>query len=83
MLTVADARFGYARLATFASVVLLAVLAWRAALSVWWLLVPVAIFAWLVRRHDQVLRARDAAIRGIAFYERGLARLEDRLGGDR
>ena len=32
-------------------------------------------------RHDQVIRSRDAAIRGIAFYERGLARLEDRWVG--
>ena len=71
----------YARLATFAAFVLLALLAWRAGLSLWWLLVPTAIFPWLVRRHDQVLRARDAAMRGIAFYERGLARLEDRWAG--
>ena len=39
------------------------------------------LFIWLVRRHDRVIRARDAAIRGIAFYERGLARLEDRWVG--
>jgi hypothetical protein len=44
-------------------------------------MLPVAVFALLVRRHDQVQHARDAAIRGIAFYERGLARLEDRWAG--
>jgi hypothetical protein len=65
----------------FAAAVLLAVLIWRASLAVWWLMVPAVMFAWLVWRHDRVLRGRDAAIRGIAFYERGLARLEDRWMG--
>ena len=76
-LNATDARFAHARLAIFAAAVLLGLLVWRTALTGWWLLAPVAIFAWLVRRHDQALRARDAAIRGMAFYERGLARLED------
>jgi hypothetical protein len=80
-LSVTDARLSHTRLATFASVVLLALFAWRSGLSPWWLLAPAVIFAWLVRRHDQVLRARDAASRGIAFYERGLRRLEDRWAG--
>jgi hypothetical protein len=44
-------------------------------------LAPAMLFVWLVRRHDQVLRSRDAASKGIAFYERGLARLEDRWVG--
>jgi len=76
-----DERLSYARLATFGSSVLLAVLAWRLGLGFWWLLVPAAAFAWLVRRHDGVLRARNAARRGIAFYERGLARIESRWPG--
>lgn len=80
-LIAADARFAHARLATFAAAVLLALLAWRSAISGWWLLAPALLFLWLVRRHDHVLRSRDAASRGIAFYERGLARLEDRWAG--
>jgi MutS domain V/MutS domain III len=76
-----DARFAQARLTTFASAVFLALLAWRSAVSGWWLLAPVVLFVWLMRRHDLVLRSRDAAQRGIAFYERGLARLEDRWVG--
>jgi hypothetical protein len=80
-LTAADARFAHARLATFAAAVVLAALVWRTALSPWWLLVPVAVFVWLARRHDRVLRSRDRALRGMAFYERGLARLEDRWVG--
>ena len=56
-------------------------LAWRSAVSVWWLLAPVVVFVWLVRHHARVLRARELASRGIAFYERGLARLDDRWAG--
>jgi hypothetical protein len=77
----ADARLAHARLATVAFVVLLGALAWRSDLSFWWLLIPAALFVWLARRHDHVLQARAAAVRGLAFYERGLARLEDRWVG--
>ena len=76
-----DAGFGHARLATLALAVLLAVLAWRSTLTPWWLLAPAVLFIWLVRRHADVIRARDTAIRGIALYDRGLARLEDRWVG--
>jgi MutS domain V len=80
-LTAADARLAHARLATFVSAVLLAAIVWRTSLSAWWLLVPVAVFVWLARAHDRVLRSRDRALRGMAFYERGRARLEDRWAG--
>jgi hypothetical protein len=80
-LNATDARFAHARLAVFVAAILLGLFVWRTALSGWWLLAPLAMFAWLVRRHDQALRARDGAIRGMAFYERGLARLEDRWPG--
>ena len=81
LLDEADARFSYLRLATFGSAVLLAILAWFGIAGVLWLLVPAALFIWLVRRHDEILRDRDMADRGIAFYERGLSRLEDRWAG--
>ncbi|MGH9310758.1 MAG: MutS-related protein, partial [Vicinamibacterales bacterium] len=80
-LSESDARFAYARLATFAVAVLFGILVWRTGLSAVSLVVPAAAFAWLAHRHDRVLRARDAAQRGLAFYERGLARLEDRWPG--
>jgi hypothetical protein len=76
-----DARLSHARLAAFGAAVVVAVLAWRIGLSLWWLTVPAAVFTWLIRRHDTVLRQRDAALRGVAFYERGLARLADRWAG--
>jgi hypothetical protein len=80
-LRAADARLAYARLATFFAGVVLAVLAWHPGVTIWWLLAPGAVFVWIVHRHDGVLRARELAIGGIGFYERGLARLEDRWPG--
>ena len=47
----------------------------------WWLLAPLLALAVLIQRHDRVVRARDAAARAVAFYERGLARIEDRWIG--
>jgi hypothetical protein len=80
-LTRLDAHFSYARLAVFVLGVLSALAAWRGWITLWWLALPVAVFAVLVVRHDRVLRRRDAAARAIAFYERGLARIEDRWAG--
>ncbi len=76
-----DARMAVTRLVVFAGFVLLSVLAWRGLLSWWWLAAPVLAFLVLVQRHDRVIRAREAAARAIAFYERGLARIEDRWAG--
>jgi hypothetical protein len=81
VLAALDARYANARLATVAGTVLLALAVWRGVLGAGWLAVPVVVFAWLMQRHDRVLRARDAADRGIEFYQRGLARLEDRWRG--
>jgi hypothetical protein len=49
--------------------------------SSWWILLPVGALTVLIQRHDRVVRAREAAARAIAFYERGLARIEDRWTG--
>lgn len=74
-----DERLSYARLAVFAAAAILALLAFRlAVISAWWLAPLFAAFAWLITRHDRVIRDRDAAARAVAFYERGLARMEDR-----
>ena len=76
-----DERMSVARLAVFAAGVLLLVAAWRGWLPVWWLAVPASAFLILVVRHDRIIRARDAAARAIALYERGLSRIEDRWTG--
>ena len=53
-----------------------------------WLLVPVGLFAATVLVHERSRRSRRRAERAVAFYERGLARVEDRWseygsGGER
>ena len=80
-LTALDARLSRGRLATVAAGTIVAVLAWNVIVSVWWVGLPILTFAVLVRRHDQVIRARDAAARAVTFYERGLRRLDDNWSG--
>jgi len=80
-LTQIDRQFSYARLGVFGLAALIAVAAWQQVLSSWLLLLPVAVFVVLVRRHEGVIRQRDEAARAVAFYERGLARIEDRWPG--
>ena len=46
-----------------------------------WLALPIAIFVPLAFYHGRVLNARDRAARAASFYERGLARLEERWQG--
>ena len=47
------------------------------------LLLPVAIFIGLIAYHEKILARARRTVRAIAFYERGLARIEDRwIGGD-
>lgn len=50
-------------------------------LSEIWLVVPVLIFIGLLFAHERVRRASRLARRAIDFYEKGLARLEDRWIG--
>ena len=76
-----DARLSAARLVTFGLGAAVAIAAWNGIVSWWWLTIPVIAFGILIQRHDGVIRARDAAARAIVFYERGLARIEDRWMG--
>src|SRR5215472_281782 len=47
-----------------------------------WLTVPALAFAALVLAHARVIPARQHADRAVRYYERGLARLEDRWAGE-
>jgi hypothetical protein len=73
---------GNVRLGVFVSA---AVLAWfafaRHQASGWWLLIPFAVFVGLLRFHDHLLNRRAIAERRAHFYERGLARIEERWQG--
>jgi len=81
MLTRADARLSAGRLTTFAGGALLWAAGWAGMLSYWWLLVPVGVFIAHLVVHARVIRDRETAASAITFYERGLARLEDRWHG--
>ncbi len=77
-----ESRIANARLAVF---VFGAVLTWItlkiSALALLWVLLPFAAFLVLVVVHDRVLQAVARVKRGIAYYERGVARIEDRWMG--
>jgi len=79
----ADRRLAYARLVTFLAA---AVTGWLAfgpgAIPAATLAAPVIVFALLVRRHAAVIAAGTQASRATLFYERGLAKLEDRWRGE-
>ena len=66
-LTQIDQQFSYARLGVFGLGVLLALASWQQVLSAWLLVLPVAAFIVLVRRHERVIRQLDEAARAITF----------------
>ena len=75
-------RAGNLKLLTIAAGLALAwVCLWRHIASAWWLLLPFAVFVALGIWHELVLRARARARAAAAFYERGIARIEDRWAG--
>jgi hypothetical protein len=51
------------------------------AFSAYWILAPVGVYAALAIWHEMVLRARRRAESALAYYERGIARMEDRWAG--
>jgi hypothetical protein len=75
-------RIGNARLAAgFSAVVVAFFVFGEVWISVSWLVLPLAIFAGLIAVHAQVVEKLERSRRAIQFYERGLARLEDRWMG--
>jgi len=74
-----DLLIGNLRLVT--GIVFVAVV-WLAAglhvISGWWTLLPIATFVVLVARHERIRALGRRTQRAAAFYERGLARIEDR-----
>ena len=80
-LSLKDRNLALARLAAVGLCIAVLILTMRGTLSSWWLMAPIAAFIALAKTHDRVIRARVAAARLVGFYERGLARLEDRWIG--
>lgn len=67
--------------ALFVAGVILLLLAGNHRLSFWWLLLPGVSFVVAAILHERVLQSRNRESRAVSFYERGLARIEDRWAG--
>ena len=75
-------QIGNAKLATvIAAIVLLWLSLKDEAISTYWLALPIVIYAALAFAHEFALRALAQARSAVAYYQRGLARLEDRWPG--
>lgn len=73
---------GYAKVAVFALAVLTGWIAFSQRwYSAWWLAAPAVLLAGLALEHERVIRARKAAARACAFYQKGLDRLDDHWAG--
>lgn len=72
----------HARLLTFAVGSVMAWFTWGAPLlAPWWMVVPASVFLVLVFVHDRALRRWRHAASAVSFYQRGIARLENRWSG--
>ncbi len=70
---------GYMRLGLVIAGVLVAWFSFHLhAVSRWWLLGPCVLFVVVARRHSAVLQQKAEALRAVHFFERGIARIEDR-----
>ena len=76
-----DFRISNSRLATVAATALTLWLTLRGHTFAWVLAIPVGAFIALAVWHDRVIRAKDRLERAMAFYDHGLARVEDRWQG--
>lgn len=75
-------RIGNVRLAVFLAAAFLAWSAFKSeALSPWWLLLPACAFVALLAWHGRVLQKLRRLRNAVEFYDRGLARLEERWEG--
>ncbi len=82
-LTTYDRRTGTTRLGVFLAGTGVAWFVCRPGLlSWWWLIGPGLLFVGLVMVHEQLRRRLRLAERSVVFYDRGLARLEDRWVGN-
>jgi hypothetical protein len=77
-----DDAYGRLKLLLLAGAVAVAVVALLYhTISMWWLAVPLALFVYFAVVHERVLREVRRVGRARAFYDRGVARLENRWMG--
>lgn len=78
---VAEKRLGYAKLVVaFVTIATAVVLLWHVKFLAF-LLLPAAVFVYLAVKHENRLQAIRGRRRSMDFYERGIARMEDRWAG--
>jgi MutS-like protein len=77
----AHARLAYVRIGLVFLFVLAGVASLSRGTSWWWLVPPAAAFVVVALVHDRVIRQKRQAENAVLFYERGLARIEDRWIG--
>ncbi len=77
-----EQMLGYAKVALGLAIVVAAVLFLHRVMLLGFLLVPLALFIVLAVLHEKVLASIGLRGRAIRFYERGLARVQDRWAGD-
>jgi hypothetical protein len=69
------------RLGVFVVALVMAAIAYFWGISWWWLVVPVIAFGASVVAQERAARRKRRAKRAAVYYEKGLARLEDRWAG--
>lgn len=74
-------RIATIRLWVVGAFLLLAVLAARDAVSAWSLTAPVLLFVIVAVWHDRAINRQRSAAKAVAYYQNGLARLDDRWAG--
>jgi hypothetical protein len=74
-------RLGNLRLLVFAGAAAVAWFAWKGNLPLWWIAAPLAAFFALVWTQAHIERDAELVRRGIRFYERGIARIENQWQG--
>src|SRR5271156_3514956 len=74
-------RCGNLKLLTIVLGIVVGLLALYKAISPYWILVPVTLFAVLIVVHERILQARDHAQTVVALYRRGIARIDDNWAG--
>ena len=74
-------KLGYYQLACFAAAGILVWLALAETISIFWVLVPAAVFGALVVVHERLLAALERRRRALRFFEKGLARLAGSWAG--
>jgi hypothetical protein len=74
-------RCGNLKLLTIVLAIVVGLLALYKAISPYWILAPVTLFAVLIVVHERILQARDHAQTVVALYRRGIARIDDNWAG--